>query len=666
MQIHELNNFSGTLGSGAYLAIDDGNDTGKISSQGLLAATEARIDNIIAGEAPSAEEVVDARLGADGVTYASLGTGIRSQFTDVKSALSDEETARIALAGRVTTAESDIDTLETHKVAQPLDEFNQPTDGTDGQLLRTKGDGSTEWVDEGLPTDEQTAQAVSNWLDAHPEATTTVQDGAITRAKLSAQLVSLLETELDSISIPANVELQNVIYRNLVITYSPTLTIKDNCKFYGCKFICDTLQIGDDPAIMIVGEDSIFDGCSFTGVSLSTTQIQQEKTAFNSKFINCTFDGTFKSPLNLGSSNNNLVSGCYFAPIYGSATNIYQLKLTSAGPMADTSYRGTGKTVITNCYFDGDPDELHVAIDFYSSGYETIVSNCIFKENNSITIKTDWRDFDSEDEGGTCINDYRYSHDIIIQGCLFLRCNRLRIANTQYGSTNIGVTVPNNIMIDGCMFVDVKYGIATTDNLVTSAESFISVKNCTFYNSYVGKIALKDVVLDGCEIVNTKALSSSIWPGLLVIGNTNNDVNSVTIRNCTFRDLSLSSAVTSIHQSGAVNELRISDCVFETSYSEFIRTVTTRAAFSRLIIDGVEANKPIMTSNGTNIPLVAIIRNSFFNQAYALTRTSSSAGYGANTLYLFNVIVIGKTKVVNPATGYTDTDHEVGCVAISS
>ena len=44
MQIHELNNFSGTLGAGSYLAIDNGTDTGKISSQGLLASTEARID----------------------------------------------------------------------------------------------------------------------------------------------------------------------------------------------------------------------------------------------------------------------------------------------------------------------------------------------------------------------------------------------------------------------------------------------------------------------------------------------------------------------------------------------------------------------------------------------------------------------------------------------
>lgn len=89
MQIHELNNFSGTLGSGAYLAVDDGNDTGKLSTQQLLAATEARIDNIIAGPAPSAEEIVDARLGADGVTYPSLGDAIRDQFTDLKSELSN-------------------------------------------------------------------------------------------------------------------------------------------------------------------------------------------------------------------------------------------------------------------------------------------------------------------------------------------------------------------------------------------------------------------------------------------------------------------------------------------------------------------------------------------------------------------------------------------------
>ena len=89
MQIHELNNFTGTLGAGAYLAIDDGTDTGKVSTQQILANTEARIDNIIAGDAPSAAEVTDARYGADGVTYTSLGTAIRTQVSDLKADINE-------------------------------------------------------------------------------------------------------------------------------------------------------------------------------------------------------------------------------------------------------------------------------------------------------------------------------------------------------------------------------------------------------------------------------------------------------------------------------------------------------------------------------------------------------------------------------------------------
>lgn len=103
MQIHELNNYKGTLDSSAYLAVDNGSDTGKVSTTELLAEANAavsqldtflngRIDNIIAGgEAPSASEIVDARYGADGVTYPSLGAAIRDQVADVKSDL-DERT----------------------------------------------------------------------------------------------------------------------------------------------------------------------------------------------------------------------------------------------------------------------------------------------------------------------------------------------------------------------------------------------------------------------------------------------------------------------------------------------------------------------------------------------------------------------------------------------
>lgn len=66
------------------------------------AVLQAEIDQIIApsGEAPSAAEVQNARIGADGKTYDTLGNAIRTQVSDLKNALSE-----------VTTAVAEIDSL---------------------------------------------------------------------------------------------------------------------------------------------------------------------------------------------------------------------------------------------------------------------------------------------------------------------------------------------------------------------------------------------------------------------------------------------------------------------------------------------------------------------------------------------------------------------------
>lgn len=77
------------------------------------------------------------------------------------------------------------DKVGNEKVNKPLSSPN----GTAGQVLRTLGNGNTEWADAASPTDEQVNNAVSGWLDEHPEATTTVQDGSITRVKLDTDLV---------------------------------------------------------------------------------------------------------------------------------------------------------------------------------------------------------------------------------------------------------------------------------------------------------------------------------------------------------------------------------------------------------------------------------------------------------------------------------------------
>ena len=89
------------------MAIDSA--TVQAVQNGLAAETAARtsadnllqteIDQIIApsGEAPSAAEVTNARIGADGTVYDTLGNAIRGQVTDLKSALTQniEDTAEI-------------------------------------------------------------------------------------------------------------------------------------------------------------------------------------------------------------------------------------------------------------------------------------------------------------------------------------------------------------------------------------------------------------------------------------------------------------------------------------------------------------------------------------------------------------------------------------------
>lgn len=88
MQIHELNDFNGSLDSGAFIAVDNGTDTGKTSIHEIINPLNERIDNIIAGgDAPSEAEIIDARLGVNGEVYPSLGDAIRGQITDVNSEL---------------------------------------------------------------------------------------------------------------------------------------------------------------------------------------------------------------------------------------------------------------------------------------------------------------------------------------------------------------------------------------------------------------------------------------------------------------------------------------------------------------------------------------------------------------------------------------------------
>ena len=130
-----------------------------------ITTLESRMDTFTSlseGSTTGDAELKDIRVGANGITYNNAGDAVRVQYSQLKEDLVNERNRAIS--------------VENTKISNP-------SAGDNNKFPRAK-DGNVEWVEKGLPTDEQTSNAIDNWLNAHPEATTTVQDRSLTIDKM--------------------------------------------------------------------------------------------------------------------------------------------------------------------------------------------------------------------------------------------------------------------------------------------------------------------------------------------------------------------------------------------------------------------------------------------------------------------------------------------------
>ena len=175
----------------------------RVAAQSSTPESMAYLRKIIGRKWSQNLEVIGGRTGYDGVVYNSIGEAIRAQITD----LVDKYT-QLQQQGVVISA----DMLEEY-VGEWLDHpevyGNFPTitsrsvvGGTE-VTIKSGNAQTTFTVSNGTATDTQVETYINAWLTAHPEATTTVQDGAISTAKLAdgAVTAAKLANDISFVSI---------------------------------------------------------------------------------------------------------------------------------------------------------------------------------------------------------------------------------------------------------------------------------------------------------------------------------------------------------------------------------------------------------------------------------------------------------------------------------
>ena len=226
-----------------------------------------RIDNLSTLSEGSTAELIDIRVGADGIIYSSAGAAVRGQIKKNAQDISSLGISKLDYTG-ITFAEQNngdsvaiqvlapdggsaqqVELPSMQKVSQISDEttdlksnlrqlseeianISGATTAQAAQIEQNTAD--IQKIDAklqnvGAPTNEQVTAAVETWLDANPDATTTVQDGAVTPQKTSFIVADSTTTVTNKTPnftnlIPTAVDTDGTVYNDTGYVYGKYLS----------------------------------------------------------------------------------------------------------------------------------------------------------------------------------------------------------------------------------------------------------------------------------------------------------------------------------------------------------------------------------------------------------------------------------------------------------
>lgn len=389
-------------------------------------------------------------------------------MTEVGTATS--ETAGKVKLSDATNETSDVSSgvAATPKAVSQLKEdvfkkIDKPSVADEGKTPRAKN-GNVEWVEQGLPSDSQTETAVTNWLNDHPEATTTVQDGSITDIKIEESLLNRINQSYNPmlINIKSNVNVGQTPFLD-GHTYDlrgHTITIEraigNNLSFRNGKIVLPSEYRFTDVHGSFVLENIVIESDFWSAHNIYCDDIR----ITNCKFTNIAFG--FPDSKQVYINNNRFI-----CTVDNSASTVGSKEFIHINPSTPLDV-----CVISNNYFYGSQNDC---IDCFPAGFVTKIIGNTFDgcSDTIIELKSHYRD-----QGHPNGNTEQSVDGIIISENVFKNVKR-RTADTV--CINIYAT-------------DERTGIVDKD---FSFYPKVTISDCIFDNSNNEKVVCIRIAAEG-------------------------------------------------------------------------------------------------------------------------------------------------------------------------